>query len=303
MVNDSTVSVIVPVRNRSDLLRNCLQALVDQEWSFDFSEVLVCDDGSTENLRPTIEEFKGQLPNLRLLCQAPKGPAAARNLGILSSDASILVFLDSDVVCSPGFLKLITETLKSHSDWVGAEGSIKPIEGTAGPLWDAPACDRGECYHTAAIAYPRKALVQAGGFDQAFPFPACEDVELAARVLNQGPIGFVYEAAVLHPRRPVTLRSRLLGRKHWKYVMIVAKRYGFLAFPGRRVGRFPRLRVALAAVINLPGGRFLLACKHVGQNPREAVLACLYAVFDVLCGLLALPEILFAPVPPRRNYL
>ena len=85
--------------------------------------------------------------------------------------------------------------------------------------------------------------------------------------------------------------------------MILAKRYGFLAFPGRPAGPLPRLRVALAAVMTLPGGRFLEALQHAASSPREGLAACAAALFDVICGFAALPEILFAPVPERKNYL
>jgi hypothetical protein len=61
--------------------------------------------------------------------------------------------------------------------------------------------------------------------------------------------------------------------------------------------------VAVAAVITLPLGRFLEACKHVKRNFREGIIASLYAFFDVICGLIALPVIFFSTVPPRRNYL
>jgi hypothetical protein len=93
------------------------------------------------------------------------------------------------------------------------------------------------------------------------------------------------------------------SRKYWRYVMILAKRYGFLAFPGHPAGPLPRLRVALAAVVTLPGGRLLVALKHAANNPREGLSACGSAMLDVMCGLAALPEILFAPVPERKTYL
>jgi hypothetical protein len=85
--------------------------------------------------------------------------------------------------------------------------------------------------------------------------------------------------------------------------MILAKRYGFLSFPGRPAGPFPRLRVALAAVVTLPAGRLIEGVKYIRYKPSDGMLACLYALFDVLCGIWALPEILFGCVPARRNYI
>jgi hypothetical protein len=85
--------------------------------------------------------------------------------------------------------------------------------------------------------------------------------------------------------------------------MILGKRYGLLAFPGRKIGKFPRLRVALAAVVTLPGGRFLQGCIHMRKRPKEGFLACFYSLFDVACGVFALPDILLAAIPPIRKYL
>ena len=85
--------------------------------------------------------------------------------------------------------------------------------------------------------------------------------------------------------------------------MILAKRYGFLGFQGKSVGRFPRLRVAVAAVLTLPGGRFIQAARYIRRNALDGTRGIFYALFDVFCGLSALPTILFGTVPPRRNYL
>ena len=84
--------------------------------------------------------------------------------------------------------------------------------------------------------------------------------------------------------------------------MILAKRYGFLAFPGKSAGPFPRLRVALAAVVTLPLGRFIEGIRYLRKDVASAILACVYALFDVVCGICALPEILFAKVPPQCDY-
>jgi GT2 family glycosyltransferase len=224
-------------------------------------------------------------------------------MGIRSSTAEVLVCLDSDVVCASNFLALLVESLGSHPDWVAAEGRIKPAEGQGGPLWDAPECETGGRYHTAAMAYRRNALMNAGGFDETFKLAACEDVELAARLLEHGMIGFVGEAMVFHPRRRVTLRTSWFWWQQWRYVTVLAKRYGFLAFPGRPAGPFPRLRVALAAVVTLPAGRFLKGLKYSTGNLYDGIVACLHALFDVPCGVCALPSILFGRVPPRLDYL
>jgi GT2 family glycosyltransferase len=275
---------------------------VTQDFPINQCEVIVCDDHSEEDLEPVIKMFLPHLPKLKLLRQPEhRGPAAARNMGFRSSLADIFVCVDSDIICHPQYLTELIEALEANPKWVSAEATITPIGGSVSPLWDAPVGE-GKAYLSSASAYRSVALRQAGGFDEIFPF-YCEDAELAAELLLLGEYGYVPKSIAYHPRRRVTLRTHWHWRFTWKYIMILAKRHGCLAFPGRPVGRFPRTRVALAAVITLPLGRFLEACKHTKRNFREGIIASLHALFDVICGLTALPVILFSPVPPRRNYL
>jgi GT2 family glycosyltransferase len=301
-LNNAQVAVIIPVRNRPDFLRNCLNSLVQQDFPIKQCEVIVCDDHSEEDLEPVIDMFRSHLPKLKLLRQQEhRGPAAARNMGFRSSKADIFVCIDSDIICNPQFLSELVRTLEANPKWVSAEATIAPIGASASPLWDAPVGE-GKAFPSGASAYRSDALRQAGGFDEMFPY-YCEDAELAARLLSLGEYGYVPKSIAYHPWRRVTLRTHWNWRSTWKYVTILAKRHGCLAFPGRPAGRFPRIRVAVAAVVTLPLGRFLEACKHMKRNSREGALASLYALFDVICGLFALPAIFFSIVPPRRNYL
>lgn len=299
---NAQVAVIIPIRNRSDFLRDCLNSLVTQDFPVKQCEVIVCDDHSEEDLEPVIEMFRLRLPKLKLLRQQKHlGPAAARNMGFRSSMADIFVCVDSDIICHPQYLTELIEALEANPKWVSAEATLIPIGGSVSPLWDAPVA-QGKAYLSSASAYRAEALRKAGGFDEVFPF-YCEDAELAAKLLLLGEYGYVPRSIAYHPRRRVSLRTHWSWRSTWKYIMILAKRHGCLAFPGRPAGRFPRIRVAVAAIITLPFGRFLEASKHTKRNFREGTIASFYALFDVICGLTALPAIFFSTVPPRRNYL
>ena len=297
------VTVIIPIRDRTDCLDSCLEALKKQDPPTPTVPILICDDGSMTDIGKVVDRHREGLQCLKLLRQDARGPAAARNLGIGKSESEIVILLDSDVIPDRKAIGLLVEALVRNKEWVGAEALIRPVGGHDGPLWDAPACETGGRYQTAAIAYRRKALIEAGGLDETFKLAACEDLELAARLLRRGTIGFVPEAIVLHPRRRVTLGSYWRSRLHWRYVTILAKRYGFLGFPEHPAGPFPRLRVALAAVLTLPAGRFLQGLKHLNQRPLEGVRACLYAMIDVLFGISSLPFILFGSIPVRLDYL
>jgi glycosyltransferase involved in cell wall biosynthesis len=297
------VSVVIPVRDRADLLKRCLDALKTQDFPAEYFEVIVCDDGSVRDLSAAFEKAYPIHPKITLVRQDGRGPAAARNRGIRESTSPIVLFIDSDIIADNGLIRRLVSTLLENPDWTGAEACLLPIEGPSSPLWEAPLAPTGGRYHTAAIAYRRDVLIAAGGLDEAFPLPACEDVELAARVLSMGPIGFVPDAKAYHPRRKVDLRIHWRARLHWKYLVILAERYGFLAFPDRRIKRFCRLRIAWAAVVSLPLGRLLRAICWIRQSPPGAFLAGFYAIFDIACGIWALPGILLCSVPERINYL
>lgn len=301
MVGELRATVVIPVFNRGDLLRAVLAGLTRQTVPREAFEVLVCDDGSTEPLGDVIGEFQEALPGLRHLRQSNQGPATARNLGIVHATSDVIVFLDSDVLPEPELLAALTTALVDHPRWQGAEARLEPVGGGDSVLWDAPRSGAGGHYHTAAIAYRRAVLQAVGGFDEGFSRAACEDVELAVQVLEHGPIGFVPAAVVYHPRRRRTVRSCWSTRRHWRYVMILACRHGFLGFPTHQT-RWPRLRTALAATVTLPLARARRALASMGGALGESALGLGLVVVDWAAGLSMVPTILFAPVPPRRSH-
>lgn len=295
-------SVVIPVYNRTDLLRETIIGLTKQTLPAASFEVLICDDGSTQPLDEVVSSFAHLLPLIRHLKQPNQGPAAARNLGIAHAASEVVVFLDSDVVPGERVLEGLTAALAAHPEWQGAEARLQPTGGDESFGWDAPRSDNGGHYHTAGIAYRRSVLVKVGGLDENFSRAACEDVELAVQVLPHGPIGFVPEAVVYHPRRRRTVAACWRGRKNWRYVQMLARRYGFLAWPGNKTS-FPRLRTALCAVATLPAGKSLEALKRFPRSPIDSLRGLTLAFVDWLGGLSMLPVILFAPLPPRRSRL
>lgn len=296
------VSVVIPVFNRPDLLRDVLNGLDNQTVAKSELEILICDDGSTEDLSPVIQEFRKKLPGLKHIRQLNKGPAAARNLGIRNASAPIVLFLDSDVLPDAALIERLTRALDDNPDWIGAEARVEPIEGEDNILWDAPVCRYGGVYLTAAIAYRRRQLLQSGGFDESFRRAACEDVELAARMLPFGPIGFVRDAVIEHPRRRKTLRMYWNKRQDWKYVLYLAQRHEFVAWPGN-VTRRPRLRLLYCALCSQPAGRLLGAARLVLTQPRNGLVAATHALFSWFCGLAATTDIMTAKVPTLKNHV
>lgn len=102
-------SVIIPTYNRAELLRQALASVFYQEFR-DF-EVIVVDDGSTEDQSSVEEEWRGRVTFIR---QANGGPGAARNLGTQAAHGAYLAFLDSDDQWFPWTLATFANLIKSH---------------------------------------------------------------------------------------------------------------------------------------------------------------------------------------------
>lgn len=308
MTNEATrkfpdFSIVVPVRNRRDLLRRTIESISRNDIGDLNGEVIVCDDGSSEDVARSLEDLALPRMELKYVRQSPKGPAAARNLGISQSSADIVIFIDSDVIVSDTTIRQLYLYLRHNQTCLGVEACLEPCEGRIGTLSDAPISMHGGGYHTAGIAYRKKILYEVGGFDEYFPYAACEDVELACRVLQLGEIAFCSTAIVQHPVRTVSLRTHFNWARQWRYITILAVRYGIFGFPRKKVGRLPRWQVAVSATIKVPTARLLDALKALRLGEPGAVKAMSYAILDYPIGAFAALKLLFQDIPERKQYL
>ena len=107
---DQTVSVVIPVFNRSQLVLRAIQSVLNQ--SYEDLELIVVDDGSTEDLADSLSHIND--PRIRLVSHDEnKGPAAARNTGISEARWQYVAFLDSDDYWLPEKLERQLEFMHS----------------------------------------------------------------------------------------------------------------------------------------------------------------------------------------------
>jgi GT2 family glycosyltransferase len=97
---DPWVSVIVPAHNAANTLGATLRSLACQTYAC--LDVVVVDDGSTDQTAEIVETFDGLRGRLRLLQQANQGVAVARNAGIEASRGEVIAFVDADDLWAPG---------------------------------------------------------------------------------------------------------------------------------------------------------------------------------------------------------
>lgn len=110
------ISVIIPTYNRAEDLRRCLDSLVLQ--TFDDFEVLVCDDGSTDNTASVAFEYNDRLAIRFDTSVNFGGPARPRNRGIALARAPYIAFLDSDDWWTPSKLAKSLAALEGGADIV-----------------------------------------------------------------------------------------------------------------------------------------------------------------------------------------
>jgi glycosyltransferase involved in cell wall biosynthesis len=306
-MNSIKVSIVIPTRNRSRDLSRCLEALAEQTFPLEQIEILIADDGSTESLaEPMATGDRLKLP-VRFLRQDPRGPAAARNLGIRAATGEIIALTDSDTLPDRQWLARLVEALESHPEAVGVEGQVRADnDGEFDPLGEGPANRAGGVFLTCNCAYRRQTLIAAGGFDETYPFPAYEDTELAACMQMHGTIIWQPAALVVHPQRPLTLRAVIKKLYHWEYILLMGLRYGYLGWRKYPV-RHPRGRVAILSVAALPLAKFRTALQWVTKRPAAALKLVGFGLVESLGALvIVVPRALFGNFNDRlarRRYL
>lgn len=103
-------SVIVPVYNNSSIISRCLDSILKQ--SFSKFEIIVINDGSTDNLEEVLDQYNDN--RLNVINQTNQGVSSARNTGIESSKYDYICFLDSDDEWMPNHLQVLNNLISKH---------------------------------------------------------------------------------------------------------------------------------------------------------------------------------------------
>jgi GT2 family glycosyltransferase len=195
-----SVSVVIPTHNRAGSLAHVLEMLAAQQAEVPRLEVVVVDDGSTDETRASLESRDWGL-NVKLHSQPPSGVAVARNQGARLATAPILVFIDDDVAPAPGFLAAHLATHLEVDNAV-AIGRLAPSDepGAKPPGWwrwlewqfekqytEIASGERsldGLSLYSGNFSLPAALFWQVGGFDESVRY--CEDSELGLRLEQAG---------------------------------------------------------------------------------------------------------------------
>jgi len=181
-------SVVIPTYNRLPILQKCLQALAHQRPDplVEGYEVVVVDDGSEDDTIAWLE--RKAWPHVRLFQQPHRGPAAARNLGVERATGDTIIFIDSDLVVTPTFLRAHARALHAAGDRAFTYGRVINTSNFDNPTAEPyKLTDFSAAYFaTGNVAIARHWLEKAGLFDTQFQLYGWEDLELGVRLKHLG---------------------------------------------------------------------------------------------------------------------
>lgn len=223
-----TLSFIIPVYNRPDEIDELLDSMVKQTSQEPF-EVVVVEDGSTQDASEVIETYKDRL-SISYFQKPNSGPGDSRNFGMKQAKGNYFIILDSDCILPPDYLTAVREEL--DSDFVHCFGGPDNAHESFSKVQKAINYAMTSFLTTGGIRGGKKsvnrfqprsfnmgisktAFEKAGGFGQIHPG---EDPDLTFRIWNSGFYTRLFPKAFVYHKR------RIDWNKFWTQV----KKFGMV---------------------------------------------------------------------------
>lgn len=210
-----TVTVIIPALNAARRIGRLLDSLLQQEYPSDRIEVIVVDNGSTDETREIVSRYPVKLVQET----RHRNPGSARNAGLAEVRSEIIAFIDADCLATPTWIAEAVRTLDAEgAALVG--GNIRWLYSTppqAAEIFDSLVHLRNDV-HTRenGTAVTANLVVRSEVFGKTGPFPAWkagEDYTFCLRARSAGyKIVFGPDVVVIHGTRQL----RALLRKAWR---------------------------------------------------------------------------------------
>lgn len=229
------LSVVIPCLNAAATIGVQLEALARQHWDQEW-EVVVADNGSTDDSRDIIESYRDRLPNLRIVdASARRGAPYALNFGVAAATGIAVAFCDADDEVAPGWVAAMGNALLEH-DFVACRIDFTKLN----PPW-AQTIFRGHGQQHGRLLkakFPpylwhagggtlgvKKSLLEAvNGFDGAMLY--LQDTDFCFKLQLQGVELRFVSKAVVHVRCRDTLSGLLRQAWHWaEYDVLLYKKY------------------------------------------------------------------------------
>jgi cellulose synthase/poly-beta-1,6-N-acetylglucosamine synthase-like glycosyltransferase len=249
-------SIVIPAYNAGKTLSDTLVALKQQTVSPDQYEIIVVDDGSTDETAALARRFGANCIN-----QPNRGPASARNHGVRVARGDIILFTDADCVPDLDWIRQMTLPFQNERT-VGVKGAYRTrqtelaarfaqaeFEDRYDLLKKVAAIDMVDTY---SAAFRREIFTKIGFFDESFPIANNEDTELSYRLCAAGYILEFNPGSLVYHRHPDSFAKYLrlkFKRGYWR--MVVYRKYPGKAFKDTYTPTVIKLQT-LTAALSLP---------------------------------------------------
>ncbi len=248
--------------NRAELLERVLEACFDQTVPDDSYEVVLVDDGSSDETPSVIQRARLHAPcAFTVVSQENRGLAGARNAGIARATGERIVFIDDDVIVLPNF---VAEHLRSHAASPaaivrGGAIEVESLDDLPPPVWSIKNYS-GNYFWTTNVSAPLATIRAIGGFDESFSEYGWEDIDVGLRLRARG------VKAVFNPRALAYHLKPPLRASSIEAMVRQARAKARTAVALARL--HPHWRAYLATGINLPQRRFAAWRRRLGLADR-----------------------------------
>lgn len=216
------VSVIIPAHDEESCIESTVKSVFDSEYAGTV-EVVVVNDGSTDETGGIVSGMMETAPNLKLIETDHVGKAMAVNKGVSESSGEVVVLLDADSVLEKDALTLLTRPFSDEK--IGAVSGIISVVSNNNPLvWYQDfeyalssmwryIFDKLNCTYILPgfAAFKKDALKAAGGFSTD---TLSEDFDIGLKIRKQG-YKIVMSKAVMHTNVPQSLNGVAKQRVRW----------------------------------------------------------------------------------------
>jgi glycosyltransferase involved in cell wall biosynthesis len=227
------ISIIIPTFNSAKVLQKCLESLINQTIDGETYEVIVVDDGSTDETKEVVARYP-----VKYIYQQNRGPAAARNNGVRQAAGEIVLFTDADCEPQPNWIE---EMIKPMNDdqVVGVKGTYKTRQkeliARLVQIEYEHKYERMKKFKyidfidTYAAGYLKDVFLKYEGFDERYPKASVEDQEFSFRLSHDGyKMVFNPDAIVYHRHS-----ARLWDYLRKKYKIAFWKAFLLKRHPGK----------------------------------------------------------------------
>lgn len=136
--NETLVSVVICTLNRSHLLRKCLESLVNQNVVGKLYEMIIVDNGSSDDTGAVVKEVTNQHEHFHYVLEERLGLSHARNRGWKEASGQYVAYIDDDAVACPDWISEIIDFIRRHPDVGIFGGPYDAFFISSRPAWFPP---------------------------------------------------------------------------------------------------------------------------------------------------------------------